>query len=347
VGQNSTGVDTGAQLLSMTSADCTLLITPMFHGQCWGLPQMAVLVASKIVLPGRYMAADTSVLVDAMVAEKVTITNGAPAIFQPMLDYIRTLPKAPDFSRMRMLSGATEPPLSLMRGLYDVTGADVIHVYGATETTPLVTVNRFKPTLAGHLSDEEQWDLRRYQGLLVSGVDFRLVDPAGKDQPWDGKAQGEILMRGPWIIESYHKQDDNAERFLDGWWRTGDVGKIDRNGYLKITDRIKDVIKSGGEWISSVDMENALAAHSNIAEVMVVGVPHPKWQERPLVFIKTRDGNDVPLAGLHQLLEGRFAKWQMPDRVIHLDALPRTSVGKPDKKVLRAQYRDIYAGADA
>ncbi len=334
----------GAQLMGMSSADATLLITPMFHGQCWGLPQMAALVASKLILPGRYVAADTSVLVDAMIAERVTITNGAPAIFQPMLDYIRTLPEAPAFSRLRAFSGATEPPLALMRGFHDLTGADIIHAYGATETTPLVTVNRFKPTLAGKLSEDEQWRLRTCQGLLVPGVDFRLVDAEGRDQPWDGEAQGEILMRGPWIIESYHNQEDNAERFLDGWWRSGDVGRIDRNGYLKITDRIKDVIKSGGEWISSIDMENALMAHPNIALAMVVGVPHPKWQERPVAFIKTRDGKDVDLKEIHVLLEGRFANWQFPDKVIRRDELPQTSVGKADKKVLREQYGNIYTG---
>ncbi|GAA4815076.1 long-chain-fatty-acid--CoA ligase [Tomitella cavernea] len=332
-----------AQSLGLNAADTVMLITPMFHGQSWGLPQSAVLAAAKVVLPGRYVAEDTSVLVDAMLAEEVTVANGAPAIFQPMLDYIATLADKPDLSRARLVSGATEPALSLMRGFHDLTGADVIHAYGATETTPLVTVNRFKPTLRGRLGDDEQWDLRRCQGLPLSGVDIRIVDPNGEEVPWDGTAQGEVQVRGPWIIESYYALDDNDERFDDGWWKSGDVGRIDRHGYLKLTDRIKDVIKSGGEWISSIDMENALMAHPKIVEAAVVGVPHPKWQERPVAVVVTDDGADLPLAEVHRALEGCFASWQMPETVICVDTLPHTSVGKLDKKSLRSGYQDLYS----
>ncbi|MEA3251211.1 MAG: AMP-binding protein, partial [Pseudomonadota bacterium] len=283
-------------VIGMSSDDTAMLITPMFHGQCWGLPQAAVQAMAKVVLPGRYVAEDTSVLVDAMIEEKVTVANGAPAIFTPMLEYIRSLDNKPDFSRARLLSGATEPSLSLMRGFYDLTGADIIHAYGATETTPLVTVNKgLKPSLRGVLSDEQTWNRKRCQGLLVSGVDFRLVDGAGKDVPFDGISQGEVLLRGPWIIEQYHKLDDDGDRFLDGYWRSGDVGTIDQHGYLKLTDRLKDVIKSGGEWISSIDMENALIAHPRIRDAAVVGIEHPKWQERPVALLVTDDGTELPL----------------------------------------------------
>ena len=287
-------------LVGMSSDDTAMLITPMFHGQSWGLPQAAVQAVSKIVLPGRYTAEDTSALVDAMISEQVTVANGAPAIFQPMLDHIRTLDSKPDFSRARLLSGATEPALSLMRGFYELTGADVIHAYGATETTPLVAINRgVKPSLRDVLSDEQIWDRKRCQGLMSPGVDFRLVDGEGKDVPFDGVSQGEILLRGPWVIERYHKLDDDGERFLDGYWRSGDIGTIDRYGYLKLTDRLKDVIKSGGEWISSIDMENALTAHPRIRDAVVVGIEHPKWQERPLALVVTDDGNDLPLSEIH------------------------------------------------
>ncbi|WP_328187539.1 AMP-binding protein [Marinobacter sp. OP 3.4] len=246
-------------VIGVSSDDTAMLITPMFHGQCWGLPQAAVQAMAKVVLPGRYVAEDTSVLVDAMIEEKVTVANGAPAIFTPMLEYIRSLDKKPDFSRARLLSGATEPSLRLMRGFYDLTGADIIHAYGATETTPLVTVNKgLKPSLREVLSDEQTWNRKRCQGLMVSGVDFRLVDGAGKDVPFDGISQGEVLLRGPWIIEKYHKLEDDGDRFLDGYWRSGDVGTIDQHGYLKLTDRLKDVIKSGGEWISSIDVSGQL-----------------------------------------------------------------------------------------
>ena len=332
--------------LGMRSEDTVLLITPMFHGQCWGFPQAAVLATAKIVLPGRYTADDPKVLVDAMLAEQVTLANGAPAIFGPMLDYIKSLPSKPDFSRARLLSGATEPPLPLMRDFYKLTGADVIHGYGATETTPLVAVNPgLKPSLCGTLTGEQEWDHKRRQGLLMPGVDCRLVDQAGHDVPFDGVSQGEVLLRGPWIIERYHKLGEDTGRFLGGYWRSGDLGTIDPDGYLKLTDRIKDVIKSGGEWISSVDMENAITAHPRIKEAAVIGAWHPTWQERPVVLAVTNDGQEVPIEDIHQLLSGSFAKWQLPDKVIYVDALPRTSVGKLDKKAMRATYAGIYRQA--
>ncbi|ORI19449.1 AMP-dependent synthetase [Rhodococcus sp. 1163] len=334
-----------ASNISVRSDDTVMLITPMFHGQCWGFAQAAVYSASKIVLPGRYMAEDTSLLVDVMISEDVTVANGAPAIFQPMMDYIKTLGTKPDFSRARLLSGATEPALSLMRDFHDITGADIIHGYGATETTPIVTTNGpVKPSLRGVLTDDEKWDLKRCQGLPVNGVDIRIVDAEGNDVPHDGVSQGEVLMRGPWIIESYYKLDDDADKFLDGYWRSGDVGKIDKNGYLKLTDRIKDVVKSGGEWISSIDMENAILGHPKIKEAAVIGVAHPKWQERPVVLAVTVDGEDLPLEDINRVLIDKFAKWQLPDTVLFLDALPRTSVGKLDKKNMRAQHADIYKG---
>ena len=332
-----------AAMIRMGSDDTVMLITPMFHGSGWGLPQAALFSAAKVVLPGRYVAEDTSALVDAMVAEEVTVANGAPAIFEPMLDYIRTLETKPDFSRARLLSGATEPSLSLMRGFHDETGADIIHAYGATETTPLVTINAgMKPSLRNSLSEEEQWDLKRCQGLLVNGVDIKIVDPEGNTLPNDGVTQGEVVMRGPWIIERYHKLDDDGDKFFDGWWRSGDAGTIRPDGYLKLTDRIKDVVKSGGEWISSIDMENAIVGHPQVREAAVIGVTHPKWQERPVAIVVQQPGADLTVADIHSVLEGRFAKWQLPDTVIFADQLPRTSVGKLDKKTLRTEHSDIY-----
>jgi len=329
--------------LGLRSDATVMLIAPMFHGQCWGLPQAAVRAAAKIVLPGRYTADNPAVLVDAMIAEQVTLANGAPAIFQPMLDYIKSLATKPDLSRARLLSGATEPPLSLMRGFHELTGAEVIHGYGATETTPLVAINHgLKPSLRGKLTDEQQWDHKRRQGLLLPGVDCRLVDETGHDVPWDGVSQGQVLLRGPWIIERYHKLEEDNDRFAGGYWRSGDVGTIDPDGYLKLTDRLKDVIKSGGEWISSIDMENAITAHPQITEAAVIGVWHPKWQERPVVLAVTDNGQEIPIEEIHQLLAGTFAKWQLPDTIVYVDALPRTSVGKLDKKTMRDTYADIY-----
>jgi fatty-acyl-CoA synthase len=202
-----------AAALGMTLDDCTMLITPMFHGQCWGLPQAATLMANKIVLPGRYVAADTGPLTNAMIAERVTIANGAPAIFQPMLEHIRATGLRPDFSRARLLSGATEPPLSMMRGFHNETGAEVIHVYGATETTPLVSVNRLKRSLKETFDDERRWDLKRKQGLPMTGVDVALLDAKGNEQPHDGVSIGEICLRGPWITTRYHDMPDGTDRF--------------------------------------------------------------------------------------------------------------------------------------
>ena len=230
-----------------------------------------------------------------------------------------------------------------MRDFREIAGADVIHAYGATETTPVVAVNMgLKRSLQGTISDDEKWNLKRCQGLPVNGVDIRIVDADGNDLPHDGTSQGEILLRGPWITERYHRLDDDADRFLDGYWRSGDVGTIYPNGYLKLTDRLKDVIKSGGEWISSIDMENAIVGHPKVSEAAVIGVDHPKWQERPVALVVTVDGDELPIEEIHGLLAGQFAKWQLPDIVLYVDHLPRTSVGKLDKKVLRARHADIY-----
>lgn len=335
-----------AAATNMRRDDTAMLITPMFHGQSWALPHTTMWAAAKIILPGRYMAENTELLVDMMIAEHVTVANGAPAIFQPMLDYIKTLEVKPDFSKVRLLSGATEPALSLMREFYELTGADFVQGYGATETTPLVAMNLgLKPSLQGSITDDEKWDLKRFQGLPTSGVDIRIVDTEGNDLPHDGKSVGEVLVRGPWIIERYHKLDDDADRFLDGYWRSGDVGTIYPNGYFKLTDRIKDVVKSGGEWISSIDMENAIVGHPLVSEAAVIGVTHPKWQERPLALVVPVDGAELTRDDITGVLEGLFAKWQLPDTVLFVDELPRTSVGKLDKKVLRAEHADIYKDA--
>lgn len=328
--------------LGMTADDAVIMVTPMFHANCWGLPQGAVYACAKVVLPGRFAAEELQAVVDAMIAEKVTVANGAPAIFGPMLNYIKTLEEMPDFGSMRLLSGATEPPLSMMRDYKELTGADFIHGYGSTETTPLVTANRgIKPALAG-LSEDEKWDRKRYQGLPVPAIDVRVVDPLGEDLPHDGVSSGELWIRGPWITSSYYKKEVDEEQFVDGWWRSGDVGVITEDGYVKLTDRLKDVIKSGGEWISSIDMENAVVAHPRIAEAAVIGVPHPKWQERPVVVAVSTDGEEVPLEEIHELLSGSFADWQLPELVIWTEQLPRTSVGKLDKKVMRGQYEGVY-----
>jgi len=334
---------TMAAYLGISSDDCACLIVPMFHGQSWGLFYACAMMGAKLVFPGRYTAEDTKPLVDLMIQEKATIACGAPAIFQPMLQYIRTLPDKPDFSRARFLSGATEPPLSMMRGFKELTGAEIIHAYGATETTPLVALNyRLKPSLAG-LTEEERWDLKRKQGLLVTGVDVRVVGADGEEVPHDGVSVGEVCMRGPWIAGRYYNAPGTEGNFLDGYWRSGDAATIDQNGYLKIVDRIKDVIKSGGEWISSIDMENAIIGHPDVLDAAVVGLPHAKWQERPLALVIRREGGTVTDDDIRTLLlDSGFARWQLPDQIRFVSEIPKTSVGKTSKKTIVAQYRNLY-----
>lgn len=329
----------------VTSHDCFYQLVPMFHALGWGMPHAAILSGAKFVLPGMYNIANLGSLAEPLVSEGVTVTAGAPALFMPMLEYLRKLDKKPDLSGARFLSGASEPSLSLMKELYEMTGAEIVHAYGATETTPLVTINKLKPWLEKELADDEKWDLKRKQGYPVVGLDVKIVDHLGEEVPYDGKSPGEILIRGPWVTGKYYNAPGSEDNFTeDGYWKSGDAGTMDAEGYIKITDRVKDLIKSGGEWISSVDMENETMAHPAVLEAAVTGVAHPKWEERPIVLVvlrKEAKGAVVPKdIVIH--LAAKFAKWQLPEAVLFVDEIPKTSVGKFDKKVIRKQYKDIY-----
>ncbi len=333
-----------AAYIAISSDDCALIIVPMFHGQSWGLFSACAMVGANLILPGRYTAEETAPLVDLMVQEKVTIAHGAPAIFLPMLEYISTMKEKPDFSRARFLSGATEPPLSMMRGFKELTGAEIIHAYGATETTPLVTLNyHLQPSLIGQLTSEQRWELKRKQGLPISGVDVKIVDSRGEEVPHDGTSIGEVCMRGPWVASRYHNAPGTDANFLNGYWKSGDAATMDPNGYLKVVDRIKDVIKSGGEWISSIDMENAIIGHKDVLDAAVVGLPHPKWQERPLALVVLRSGSMVGEDDIRTLLLERFARWQLPDQILFVSEIPKTSVGKTSKKTIVEHYRNLYS----
>jgi fatty-acyl-CoA synthase len=331
----------------MSLRDCCLQIVPMFHALGWGLCQAATMAGCRIVLPGMYTLETLNILAKLFVREKVTVSAGAPAIFGPFLEYIRGLEEKPKLSGVRLLSGASEPPVSLMRGFYDLTGAEIIHAYGATETTPLVTINRIKPWLENRLNPDEKWDLKRKQGYCIVGLDVKVVDTLSNEVPPDGEAVGEILIRGPWIAARYHDAPGSEAQFTeDGYWRSGDAGTIDAEGYIKITDRVKVVIKSGGEWISSVDMENEIVSHPAVLEAAVVGVEHAKWQERPLALVVLREQfkGRTSADDIRTHLAKRFAKWQLPDEVLFLDSIPKTSVGKINKKAIRQNYKDIYTG---
>jgi len=325
--------------------DCYFQLVPLFHAMGWGGPYFATLVGAKFVLPGMYNLNRLDELADIMIDEKVTISAGAPALLLPMLEHIKKMDKKPDFKGARILSGATEPPLSMMKDFWNLTGAEIIHAYGATETSPLASINRLKPWLEKELPEDERWDLRRKQGYVISGLDVKLVDPSGEEVKSDGESVGEFCLRGPWITGSYYKPEAPTTQFSeDGYWKSGDAGTMDAHGYLKITDRMKDVIKSGGEWISSVDMENAITAHPAVFEATVIGLTHPKWEERPLAIVVLSEEfkGKVEKQEILDHLSKTFAKWQLPDEILFVDEFDKTSVGKSNKKVLREKYKDIY-----
>ena len=328
----------------LTGADKVMMLTPMFHVQCWGLPFAATAVGAQMVLPGRFTLDDMDMLTEAILEQGVTLAPAAPAILMPMLRSLKRMDTPPRLDGLRFLCGASEPPVSMMRAFHELTGAEVIHAYGATETSPVVSLNWMKPSVASKVSEEEAWEMRKYQGLVVAGVDVKIVDPAGEEVPNDGSTAGEVRLRGPWIVASYADNPEATEAGFDeeGYWRSGDVGYLNEHGYLKITDRLKDVIKSGGEWISSIDMENRLMALDGVVEATVIGVPHPKWQERPLALVVTSEGSDVTDASVREHLAGAFAEWQLPDEIRFIDEIARTSVGKINKKKLRDEYSDAY-----
>ena len=327
--------------------DSFLQIVPMFHAQGWGQFQCATFVGAKMIFPGRFTVEDIGVLVQLMDQERVTITNGAPSILMPMLNHIRELKVKPDFRQTKLVCGATEPPIAMMKGWKELTGAEFIHIYGATETSPLITINLLKPSLVNRLSDEEKWELKRKQGLISSGIDLNLVDPEGREIPRDGKSVGEIQIRGPWITGSYYRDSRTKDFFVNGFWKSQDAATIDSDGYIKIVDRYKDLIKSGGEWISSVDLENTIMAHPKVLEAAVVGLPHPKWEERPLALVVLRKEfkNKVAREEIIAFLRPKFAKWQLPDEIKFVDKIPKTSVGKFNKKEIRNIYQEEFVRA--
>ncbi len=333
--------------LKLSPEDVYMQLVPMFHANGWGLFYPATISGCKLVFPGRYGVDNLKPVVDLMKSEGVTVTAGAPAIFLPLLKYLESLEEKPKFN-VRAWSGATEPPVAMMKGLLEY-GIEVVHAYGATETAPLVCYNFIKPELKD-ISEDEKWEIKRKQGVPVFGVEVALADENGNFLPWDGKTIGELYIRGHWVTGVYYDDPRTAESFVGDdvlkWWKSGDAATIDEHGYIKIVDRFKDLIKSGGEWISSIDLENYLIAHPAVFEACVIGIPHPKWEERPLAFVVLKDEykGKVTKEDLLEHLSQRFAKWQLPDEILFVDEIPKTSVGKASKRTLREQYKDFYMG---
>jgi fatty-acyl-CoA synthase len=318
--------------LNLSERDRILTIVPMFHANAWGIPYAAFMCGASLVMPSRFLQAEP--LTRMVAEERVTFSGAVPTIWADILRYGEN--HDIDLSSIRMIiCGGSSVPRSLMERFEERYGVRIVQAWGMTETSPLAAVAH--PPASVEIGGPEEMDWRARTGRIVSGVELRIVDDAGSPLPWDDDAVGEIEVRGPWITADYFG-DPSPEKFDDGWLRTGDVGSVNAQGFVQITDRAKDVIKSGGEWISSVELENHLMAHPEVLEASVIGVPDPRWQERPLACVVRKSGSAVDAAALSAFLGARVAKCQVPERWTFIDEVPKTSVGKFDKKVLRARH---------
>jgi acyl-CoA synthetase (AMP-forming)/AMP-acid ligase II len=321
---------------ALSHHDTIMPIAPMFHANAWGVPFTAVMTGTKMVFMGPNV--EPEAILDFLVAEKVTTANAVPTVWISVLEALEKYPGRWQFPKpVRVVSGGTAPPLELIRKL-DSFGIRILHLWGMTETSPLATTGH----LRAHMLDwplEKTYPIRAKQGWPVPLIDLRAMRPEG-EAPWDGETPGEIEIRGPWVASQYYKSPDQAHKWSeDGWFRTGDVGTIDPDGIMKVVDRAKDLVKSGGEWISSVDLENTLMGHPAVKEACVVGVPHPRWQERPLAAVVLKDGAKVTDEELREYLARKdFARWQLPDAFVYVESIPRTSVGKFKKIAVREQF---------
>lgn len=322
----SNGIGVGA-------SDCVLPIVPMFHANAWGLPYAALMAGADLVLPDRHL--DAKSLVELIETQRPTVAGAVPTIWNDVLHYLEREPDH-DVSSLRLVaSGGSAVPESLMRAFQEKHGVQIRQLWGMTETSPLATMAWPPPGTP----DEEHWVLRATQGQPVCGVQTRIVDDDDNVLPNDGVAVGELEVRGPWITGSYYTGADES-KFQSGWLRTGDVGRIDERGFITLTDRAKDVIKSGGEWISSVELENYLIAHPDVVEAAVVGVPDERWQERPLAVVVSKKDAGVDASELRKYLSDKVIRWWLPERWTFVDEIPRTSVGKYDKKTIRSRYAE-------
>lgn len=330
-----------AQSMGLTDQDTSLVVVPQFHVNAWGLPHATFMTGVNLLMPDRFL--QPAPLAEMIESERPTHAAAVPTIWQGLLGELHAKPRDVSSLTQVTIGGSACPP-SLM-GAFDKLGMRVCHAWGMTETSPLGTIAR---PPASAMGTDEEFAYRLTQGRFPAGVEARLTGPGGERLPWDGESAGELEVRGPWIAGAYYGGQGSepvrpADKFSeDGWLKTGDVGTISHDGFLTLTDRAKDVIKSGGEWISSVDLENALMSHPAVAEAAVVAVPDDKWGERPLATVVLREGVTADFVSLRTFLaeEGKIAKWQLPERWTIIEAVPKTSVGKFDKKVLRRQYAE-------
>jgi fatty-acyl-CoA synthase len=321
--------------MNVSARDVMLPVVPMFHANAWGIPYTATLIGASLVLPGPKLDAES--VLDLLADEHVTLTAGVPTVWMAMLKAIEEEPDRWDLSRVhRLLVGGSAVPKSMIEG-YARHGLEILQGWGMTETSPLAS-SAILPSELDDAPDDEKFGYRARQGFPQPFVDIRARGDDGELIPWDDQAMGELEVRGPFVAAAYF-QGTGADKFTDdGWFQTGDVVKIDQRGCIRITDRSKDLVKSGGEWISSVDMENLLMAHPAVAEAAVIAVPDEKWDERPMAVVVLRDGKEATPDELREHLSGQFAKWQLPERVEYMDEIPRTATGKFKKTALREQF---------
>ncbi len=323
-----------ADTFGVNRSDRILPIVPQFHANAWGLIYAAGLFGASLIQPGRFLQAEP--LVALIESEKVTFAAAVPTIWMDILNHLDAHPDA-DVSSIRLApcGGAAVPP-ALMKALEERHGIEILHAWGMTETSPLGVVARPPADAVG----DARWSAKSSQGRPVPLVELRIVDDEGVVQPWDGVAAGEMQVRGPWIASGYYLNDESADRFDQGWLRTGDVASVDPQGYVRISDRSKDIIKSGGEWVSSVELENELMAHDAVREAAVIAIPDERYTERPLACVVLHEGRVATVNELRDHLVGRVAKWWIPESFAFVAEVPKTSVGKFDKKVLRQQLTD-------
>jgi fatty-acyl-CoA synthase len=320
--------------VGLSSRDAVMPVVPMFHVNAWGIPHAAPLAGAKLVFPGKDL--DGKSLYELMEAERFTCTAGVPTVWLGLLNYVREA--GVRFSSMeRTIIGGSACPPAMLDMFRDGLGVEAIHGWGMTEMSPLGTLSKLSWEQSLR-SPEAQHKLLEKQGHVVYGVDTKIVDDEGRDLPWDGISFGDLHVRGPWVINRYFRSD--ASPLVDGWFATGDVATIDHDGFMQITDRSKDLIKSGSEWISSIALENIAIAHPAVAEAACIACAHPKWRERPLLIVVRRPNAEVTREALLAFYEGKVAKWWIPDDVAYIDALPHTATGKLNKLILREQFRD-------
>ncbi len=320
--------------LGLSSVDRVLAVVPMFHANAWGLPHGAALAGADLILPDRFLQAEP--LAQLIAAERPTLMGCVPTIFADMLRYADEHPGVDLSSLVNAACGGSAVPRQLMKDFEERHGVRIFQAWGMTETSPVATYSR--PDESGE-HDDRYWDGRAKQGKPLPWVELRLIGDDGEEVEWDGESTGEIEVRGPWIAARYFHEDD-PEKFDAGWLRTGDIAAVDREGSVQITDRAKDVIKSGGEWISSVELENEVMAHPDVVEAAVIAKPDERWAERPLCCVVLREGADTSAEELVEHLRGRVAKWWLPDEFAFIGEVPKTSVGKFDKKVLRGELAE-------